>query len=88
MIVSIEDVKAHLNITTPDDDALIGLKIGVAESFIDGFLAEPMAEMAEVPSALQEAVRQLAAWFYENREGQPVPDGIWQLLNQYREWAF
>lgn len=47
-----------------------------------------------VPETLREAVLQLAAWWYENREAateaphQPIPFGVQELVNEHREWTF
>lgn len=94
-IISVEDAKAHMNIVGDDDNTLIGNKIGAAEAFIDRWLAEPMADMDEVPADLKQAVLMLTAHFYENREAtlvgisaDEVPFGAWDIINQHREWAF
>ncbi len=94
-IIPVEDAKAHLNVTADDDDALIGDKISAAEAWIDRWLKEPMAEMEEVPADLRQAVLMLVGHFYENREAtlvgisaDEVPLGVWDILNQHREWSF
>lgn len=94
-IISIEDIKAHANITIATDDTLLASKIEAAEAWIDRWLPTPMAEMSEVPADLKEAIRQLVAHLYENREatligisGEEVPFGVWNILDQHREWAF
>lgn len=78
MIVTVEQVKAQLNVTTDIDDALLARKIAAAQSHIEsllGFAIEnrypPAAGdplVATVPSALEECVLQLAGHWYENRE--------------------
>lgn len=94
-IISIEDIKAHLNVTTDADDALLSGKIAVAESYVDRFLPTPLAELETVPEPLKEAVRQLAGHLYENREAslvgitaEEIPFGFWELISPYREWCF
>lgn len=94
-ITSIEDAKAHINIVGDADDVLIAGKIDAAEAFIDRWLAEPMADMDAVPADLKQAVLMLVAHFYENREAtlvgisaDEVPLGVWDIINQHREWAF
>lgn len=48
----------------------------------------------EAPETLREAVLQLAAWWYENREAateaphQSIPFGVQELVNEHREWTF
>lgn len=94
-IVTVEDTKAHLNITTDADDALIAAKIEAAEAFVDGWLETKLADMAEVPADLKEAIRQLVGHLYENREASLVgisadelPLGFWDIVNQHRAWSF
>lgn len=95
MIITVEDAKSHMNVTTDADDALIEAKISAAEAFIDGWLETPMAEMATVPADLKEAIRQLVGHLYENREATLVgisadelPMGFWDILTQHRSWSF
>lgn len=94
-IVSVEDAKAHLNISDSADDALIGRYINTAESFIDRWLAKPMAEMSPVPPDLTQAVLMLTGHFYENREAtfvgvtaETTPFGVWDIISQHREYVF
>lgn len=96
-IISVEDAKAHLNITTDADDTLIAGKIEAAEAWIDRWLPEDgkLADMDPVPGDLKEAIRQLVGHLYENREAtlvgitaEEIPFGVWDILNQYRAWAF
>ena len=53
------------------------------------------ADEANIPAAVKEAVRQLAAHLYENREAslvgvtaQSLPFGTLDLLSSYRAWQF
>ncbi|GAB1581732.1 head-tail connector protein [Phyllobacterium phragmitis] len=94
-IITVADAKAHLNITTDADDALIAAKIEAAEAWIDRWLAEPMANMAEVPADLKEAILLLVGHLYENREAsivgltaEEIPFGIWSIIDQHRAWSF
>lgn len=94
-IISVEDAKSHLNITTDADDALITGKIEAAEAWISRWLETPLAEMTEVPADLKEAVRLLVGHLYENREAtligltaEEVPFGVWDIINQHRAWSF
>lgn len=99
MSVTVENLKAHLNITTDDDDALLTDKIAVAQAWIEAFIGVAFddAEIFPdgVPEPLNEAVRQLASHFYENREAtlvgvsiETLPFGVIDLASPYREWIF
>lgn len=94
MTITVADLKAHLNLTTDDDDDLLEGKIAAAADWIAGYTGIPV-DASDMPSAVLEATRQLAAHLYENREAtliavtaQELPFGFLTLLERYREWAF
>ena len=94
-IITVEDAKAHLNVTADTDDALIAAKIDAAEAWVGRWLATPFADMAEVPADLKEAVRLLVGHLYENREAtvvgitaEAVPFGVWDLIAPHRAYSF
>lgn len=94
-IVTVPEAKAHMNIVSDDDDALIAAKIDAAEAWVGAYLGTPLAELAPVPEPVKEAVRQLVAHLYENREASitgvtmtDVSPGMFDLLAPYREWSF
>jgi uncharacterized phage protein (predicted DNA packaging) len=94
-VVQLADMKAHLNITFTTDDGLIMGKIAAAEDWISKYVGAPWPPTAPVPGALLEAIMQLAAHLYENREAtlvgvtsQDLPFGLLDLLTPYRAWAF
>lgn len=96
MIVSLEELKAHLNITTAIDDALLPAKIAAAQSQLEGWLGYAIEEeYDDVPPALKEAVLQLAAHWYENREAtlvgvnaQSLPLGFEDIVANFRRYSF
>lgn len=98
-IVTVEDAKAHMNVTIADDDTLIGGKIDAAEAWIGRFIGVALDDAETFPDGtpdpLKEAVRQLVAHLYENREATlvgitmtDVSPGLFDLIAPYREWAF
>lgn len=98
-ILTVADAKAHLNLTTDTDDALIGDKIAAAEAWIAAYIGADLEdeEVFEdgLPEPLKEAIRQLVAHFFENREAslvgvnaQELPFGLCDLLMPYRNWCF
>lgn len=103
--IPLAEMKEQLGLTgdQTDDDGLIQGKIDAAENHIDRLLGysmrtrypapdgDPVA--AAVPASLQEAVAQLAAWWFENREAatdmnRELPFGVREIVNEYREWTF
>lgn len=93
--VTIEDVKAHLNVVISEDDTLLTNKIAAAEEWIGKFTGTPLADLTPTPEPLKEAVRMLVGHLYENREASVIavsaellPLGLYELMAPYREWAF
>jgi uncharacterized phage protein (predicted DNA packaging) len=94
--ITTDDLKAHLNVTTDADDALLADKLAAAEQWVAGYTGTDIdADPADVDEPIKEAVRQLAAHLYENREAslvgvsaEQLPFGFLDLLAPYRAWAF
>ena len=94
MTVSLANLKAHLNITTDEDDFVLVLKLDAAIQWIAKYTGVPV-DAPDTPAPFDEATRQLASHLFENREAtlvgvtaQALPFGFLDLLNPYREWAF
>ncbi len=94
-ILTVEDLREHMNVTSDDDDAVIAAKIDAAEAWIGAFLGKSLAEFDPVPEPLREAARQLVAHLYENREAtlvgvqmMDVSPGLFDLMAPYREYVF
>ncbi|QRZ15398.1 phage gp6-like head-tail connector protein [Paracoccus methylovorus] len=98
-IVTLEQMKDQLGLTADQDadDALISGKIEAAQDHVERLLGYTFAERypdpAIIPASLKEAVMQLAAWWFENREAvsdvsRSLPFGVAEIVNEYREWAF
>lgn len=107
MIVTVPELKEQIGWTDglgTADDALMARKIAAAQDHIErllGFKIEttypPVGDppVSTIPPALVEAVCQLAAHWYENREAtlvgvtaQELPFGVWNIVNEYREYSF
>jgi uncharacterized phage protein (predicted DNA packaging) len=94
MSISLASLKAHLNITTDDDDALLAEKLAAATAWVASYTGSP-SETGDSPAPVDEAIRQLSAHLYENREAslvgvtaQSLPFGFLDLLEPYRAWVF
>jgi uncharacterized phage protein (predicted DNA packaging) len=92
--VSLESLKAHLNITGDADDAMLTEKLAAAAEWVAKYTGIP-SDADDMPAPVGEAVRRLAADLYENRESslvgatvQTLPFGMLDLLEPYREWCF
>jgi Phage gp6-like head-tail connector protein len=93
-MIDLANIKAHLNVTTDADDALIAEKLTAAAEWVAKFTGIP-TDATDMPAPVNEGVRLLTAHLYENREAslvgvtaQSLPFGLVDLLGPYREWAF
>jgi uncharacterized phage protein (predicted DNA packaging) len=94
MTVTLASLKQHLNLTLDDDDELLTSKLEAARIWVAAYTGGS-ADQIDIPAPVDEAVRQLAAHLYENREAtltgltaQALPFGFLDLLSPYRAWAF
>ncbi|ACM35612.1 phage gp6-like head-tail connector protein [Agrobacterium vitis] len=103
MIVTVAQIKEQLNIVAEDgsDDAFLGRKLAAAQDHIErglGFKIEAAyggEGQDPIPPSLIEAVCQLAAHWYENREASVVgmgvntmPFSVQDIIREYRNWSF
>ncbi|MDO6521281.1 head-tail connector protein [Shimia thalassica] len=82
-------LRLQLNLDHDLDDALLAHKLDAAEIWIGHYTGVPFAAG---DAALIEAALQLASYWYEQREAasfdvstKPVPFGVRDLLDSYRE---
>jgi uncharacterized phage protein (predicted DNA packaging) len=93
-MIDLADIKAHLNVTTDVDDDLITEKLAAAADWVAKYTGIPV-DADDIPPSVNEAVRQLTAHLYANREAslvgvtaQALPFGFLDLLINERAWAF
>jgi len=95
-IVTLDEAKSHLNVTDDADDDLISAKIDAATAFTVAALGDdPEANTGGPTDDIVEAVLQLVAHLYENREATLVgltpaelPLGFWDIVNARRNYTF
>lgn len=93
-IITTTDMKSHLGVTLDTDDTLIEGKVLAAQAAIEQLLGYSIEDTFEtVPGDLKEAVRQLTAHYFENREAAVIgvsagflPLGVRDIINSRREW--
>ena len=90
---TLDDAKAHLNVTIATDDALITDKLAAATAFVAAYTGATID--SSTPAPVAEAILQLTAQLYDNREltcqgltTQSLPFGFLDLLANYRAWSF
>lgn len=100
-IVTVDQMREQMNLPAGQDEALIGRKISAAQNHIERMLGFKIADtfggvdQEGIPPALVEAVSQLAAHFYENREAtlvgvnaQVLPLGVSEIVAEYRTYTY
>lgn len=101
-IIELGEVLAHLGLTADNDGELAALaqaKADAAQSHIERWLGFKIADtfggagQEPVPADLKEAVLQLAAWWFDNREATTenaklLPFGVSEIIDAYRGWTF
>lgn len=101
-IVTLPQLKEQLAFTSDIgdvDDALLQRKLDAAQNHVErllGFRIEASfggEDQEAIPPVLIEAVSQLAAWWYENREAagegaREMPFGVAEIVTEYREFTF
>ncbi|MEQ3649941.1 head-tail connector protein [Hyphomonas sp.] len=103
-IATINQLKDQLSFTDDIgavDDVLLQHKLDAAQNHVErmlGFKIENCfgdVDQEPVPFSLIEAVLQLAAWWYDQREtamagsgAKEVPFGVSEIVREYREFTF
>lgn len=99
LMPTVEKLKSHLNVTIPDDDALLADKLDAAKQWVSAYtgiyISHDGIDDSFIPPPVSEAILKLAADLYENRESsligvtaQSLPFGLLDLLMPYRAWVF
>lgn len=96
-MLTLEDLKKHLNIDHDEDDAYIEELISVAEDAVSTYVNRPLAELVDDKGKLKPAVRHacrlLVGTWYANRESvvfsapSELPDGVVALLLPLRRFV-
>lgn len=92
MTVTVDELRAQLNLEHDLDDDLLAQKIAAATAYCASYIGASIADPA--PAAIKQAVLMLAAFWYDIRAagttgGNPVmvPMGCHDLLQAHRAWA-
>ncbi|MET4242734.1 head-tail connector protein [Bradyrhizobium sp. RT10b] len=92
--VTLDQAKAHLNITLDQDNGLIDDKLAAAKAWVGAYTASDV-DADGTPAPVREATLQLCAHLYQNREASLIgvtatelPFGFLDLLAPYRAFAF
>ncbi len=99
MALTVDDLKAHCNVTIGDDDPLLTRLLAAATKHVERLLGFALDDTDELPDGapedLEHAVYMLAAHWYENREAsivgvsaQSMPFGLADIIAEHRHYTF
>lgn len=96
-MLTVDDLKKHLNIDHNEDDAYISELISVAEDAVEAYVNRPIEDFVDaegnVKPAIRHACRLLVGTYYANRESvvystpSELPDGVVALLLPLRRFV-
>jgi hypothetical protein len=99
--VSLEQAKAHLNVTITNDDTLINGQIAAGQAFLGQLLGVPIDDDTKFPDGtpadLDQALLMLVAHWYAQREAAmvntaaaaiEVPFAVREIVANYRTYTF
>jgi uncharacterized phage protein (predicted DNA packaging) len=96
-MLTVDDLKKHLNIDHDEDDAYIEDLISVAEDDVETYINRPLDDMVghdgKLKPAIRHACRLLVGTWYANRESvvfstpSELPDGVVALLLPLRRFV-
>lgn len=96
-MLTVDDLKKHLNIDHDEDDAYIEDLISVAEDAVETYVNRPLNDMigkdGQLKPAIRHACRLLVGTWYANRESvvfstpSELPDGVVALLLPLRRFV-
>ena len=85
-MITLSEVKEFLRIDYTEEDGYLNILILLSHELAENYLR------ASLPVALPESIRQamliVIAHFYEKRDGEPVPQVVYRLLDTYRKEMF
>lgn len=85
-MLTLDEVKEFLRIDHSEEDGYISVLLLLAKELCENYLR------TDLPKEPVESVRQaqllVIAHFYEQRNGTPVPEAVYRLLDAYRKEVF
>ena len=99
MALTVNDLKAHCNVTDSADDGVLTRLLAAATAHIERLLGFKITDAEEFPAGtpadLELAILMLGAEWYANREAtitgtiiNAIPIGVEQIVNEHRRYTF
>lgn len=92
MLVTLDEIKAHLRIAGNDEDTLLNVYSGAATEYVNAFTRRDWATVTDIPASVAAAALLVIGDLYENREAQtPIASlkanqTVDRLLWPHRVW--
>ena len=84
-MLTLDYVKEFMRIDHDEEDGYLSVLILLAKEMCENYLRTDLPEDSECVNQAQLLV---ISHFYENRNGTPVPDTVYRLLDAYRKEVF
>lgn len=85
-MLNLDEVKGFLRIDTDEEDKLVGVLILLSKEMCENYMRRELPE--PLPLCIKHASLIIIAHFYEKRDGEPMPEAVYRLLDAYREEVF
>ena len=85
-MLTLDTVKEFLRIDHTEEDGYLNILILLAKEMCENYLRLLLPET--LPESVRQAMFLIIAHFYEKRDGEPVPDVVYRLLDAYRKELF
>ncbi|MCK9479700.1 MAG: head-tail connector protein [Firmicutes bacterium] len=85
-MITLAEAKEFLRIDHTEEDGYVNILILLSREMAENYLRHSLPEI--LPESIKQAMLIVIAHFYEKRDGEPVPDVVFRLLDFYRKEAF
>ena len=85
-MMTLDYVKGFMRIDHDEEDGYLSVLLILAKEFCENYLRSDFPE--PLPETIRQAQLLVISHFYENRNGTPVPDTVYRLLDAYRKEVF
>jgi len=85
-MITLDSVKEFLRIDHTEEDGYLNILILLAKEMCENYLRTDLPET--LPESIRQAMLIVIEHFYEKRDGEPVPQVVYRLLDTYRKEMF
>ena len=85
-MLTLSEVKEFLRIDHTEEDGYLNILILLSHELAENYLRISLPET--MPECIRQAMLIVIAHFYEKRDGEPVPQVVYRLLDTYRKEMF